>query len=57
MRDRAEKLLDDMRQQETYLVEQLAMTRGAIQALEHLLSLDDGTKADVPDDKKDPEPG
>ena len=49
MRERAEQLLENLRQQESYLVEQLAMTRGGIQAIEHLLA--NGEEAnDLPDD-------
>lgn len=34
-------MLDDLKRQEAHYEEQLLMTRGAIQAVEHLLSQDD----------------
>ena len=49
MRERAEQLLENLRQQEAALVDQLAMTRGGIQTLEHLLAEDEAD--DVPDDE------
>lgn len=40
MKEKAEKILEDMRQQEAYLVKQLQMTQGAVQVLEGLLQED-----------------
>lgn len=42
-REQVQAQLDNMRRQEAYMLEQLALTRGAVQMLEHLLTLFDET--------------
>lgn len=54
MIEKAQQMLDDLKQQERETIEQLAMIRGAIQALEHLLAISkDDDNADIPDDEAD----
>lgn len=51
MIEKAKQMLDDLRTQEAEYSNQLLMTRGAIQAIEHLLAITEGeTNGDVSDD-------
>ena len=55
-REQVLEQLDAMRKQEAYVLEQLALTRGAVQMLEHLLSLfddDSGGTQDAPEETRD----
>ena len=48
--EKAQQMLDDLRAQEREYSNQLLMTRGAIQAIEHLLAIsEEDDNADIPD--------